>query len=325
MTGRAPRSPATPEVPPVPAPLRVRAVLTAGAVVAAVVVLALLWFAAGDASLRDVRQRGELRIGYAIEPPYATLKADQTPGGESPEVARAVASRLGVKPVWIVTDFDRLLPELEAGRFDVVAAGLFVTAARRERVRFTQPQLRVRPGWLMRAERRRALGAYARVQPSPQLRVAVLAGSVEEAQFAGRAAPPASLVVVPDAQTGAATVGTGDAEALALSLPTVSAMALASQGRLVALPALDDAPGGGDAGAAQASQAAQAPQEPAAQAAQAAQPAQVAHVAMALRKDAAALAAAIDEALVGYLGSAEHLAMLGQLGLGEDDLPRARE
>ncbi|MBL8290057.1 MAG: transporter substrate-binding domain-containing protein [Rubrivivax sp.] len=292
-------------------PLRsqARVFAAAGAAVAglAAVVAALVWMVAGDSSLRDVRARGELRIGYAVEAPYAMLKADRTPGGESLEVARAVARHLGLRPVWIVTDFDRLLPELEAGRFDIIAAGLFVTAARSERVRFTRPQLRVRPGWLVRAGQPPALGTYASVRPSPSLRVAVVASSVEEAQFAGRATPPASLVVVPDVRTGAAIVGTGGADALALSLPAVSAMARAAQGRLVALPALVAS----GAGAAPAAQQAQQTHED--------------HVAMAVRKDAAALAAAIDEALAGYLGSAAHLAMLGELGLGEDDLPRARD
>lgn len=242
-------------------------------------------------SLARARAAGALRIGYAIEAPYALLDADGQPTGESPGVARAVATHLGLGTTWVLTSFDQLIPDLERDRFDLIAAGLFVTPARARRVRFSRPTLTVRPGWLTRADQ--ALNRpYEAVQPRADWRVAVLQGSVEEAGFLQRQVPAAGLLRVPDAQSGLGAVLSGEAAALALSLPTVRAMALASAGRLTAQPAVG-------------------PHTP------------VQQVALAMAPGAADLAAAIDPVLAAYLGSPAHLALLQRWGLGRDDLPTA--
>lgn len=243
-------------------------------------------------SLARVRAAGALRIGYAIEAPYALLDPQGQPTGESPGVARAVATRLGLGTRWVLTSFDQLIPDLERDRFDLIAAGLFVTPARARRVRFSRPTLAVRPGWLTRADQP-LNQPYEAVQPRADWRVAVLQGSVEEAGFLQRQVPAAGLLTVPDAQSGLGAVLSGEARALALSLPTVRAMALASAGRLTAQPAVG-------------------PHTP------------IQQVALALSLGAADLDTAIDQVLASYLGSPAHLALLSRWGLGRDDLPPAR-
>lgn len=251
------------------------------------------WFRVDD-SLDRVRQRSELRVGYAIEPPYVLLRQDGTPGGESPEVAREVARRLGVRVSWVLTDFDQLIPGLEAGRFDMIAAGLFITPARQQRVRYSRPTLRVRPGWLRRAGSSAPLGTYAEAGRRSDLRLVVLRGSVEAALLESVSPRAASVLVVPDARAGREAVATGRGDGLALSLPTVSYMASQSAGRLVAEPA--DGPD-----------------------------VKPDLVALAFRPADAALARAADATLQEYLRSPEHMALLRTLGLGEADLPRATD
>lgn len=263
-----------------------RAWLAAGAGVAAVGALA--WWQDDD-SLARLQAQGVLRFGTAIEPPYALLLPDGTPVGESPGVARAVAERLSLRPQWIVTAFDRLLDELEGGRFDVIAAGLFVSEARAQRVAFCRPQLRVRPGWLTRAGNPAGLGPYEALGSGSPVRVAVLEGSVEAAGLARRGV---TLLRVPDARSGVEAVRGGQADGLALSWPSVSHLAAA-------------------AGAGVQAVSAAAPGQRADQ------------VAMAVRRGDRALQAAIDRVLQDYLGSPGHLALLQALGLGAADLPEA--
>jgi polar amino acid transport system substrate-binding protein len=52
-------------------------------------------FGLADDTLTCVRRTGTLRIGYAVEAPYAFLGTNGEVTGESPEVARRIASRLG--------------------------------------------------------------------------------------------------------------------------------------------------------------------------------------------------------------------------------------
>lgn len=269
--------------------IRRRAVLGATALLAAGAAVAWWRYRRRDDALARVRQSGVLRVGYALEAPYALLDPLGQPTGESPEVARAVAQRLGLRTVWILTSFDHLIPELQAGRFDLIAAGMFVTPERSRRVHFSLPTLQVRPGWLTLSSRPLALD-YMAVQPGSNFRVAVLHGSAEEALFRQRQPPETALLSVADARSGQMAVLLGQADALALSLPTVKAMALASEGRLAARPAVG--PG-----------------------------TRTQQVALALRLSDASLSEAVDRALSGYLGSPAHLAMLARLGLGPEDLP----
>lgn len=84
-----------------------------------------------DNSLTSLQQSSTIRIGYAVEAPYAFLTTDGEVTGESPEIAKRVARQLGFNNIiWRQTEFGDLLDELEAGRIDVIAAGMFVTPVR---------------------------------------------------------------------------------------------------------------------------------------------------------------------------------------------------
>ena len=157
-------------------------------------------------------------------------------------------------------------------------------------MRFTRDTLRVRAGWLVQAGNPKEIASYEHLLQQPAVRVAAIAGSVEQAVLDALPLPPARRVQVPDAQSGLAAVSAGVADALALSLPTVRQLAQASQGRLVALPA----------------QGATLRDN---------------RVALAVHRDDATLQVAIDAALADYVGSAEHRAMLQRFDFTADDLP----
>jgi len=96
-----------------------------------------------DDSLARVRQRGTLRWGGDLQggEPYAFLDPTDTARltGFEVEIAAALAHRLGVRPEFVQNDWSTLIASLERGDFDIILNGLEVTAARRERVRFTRP------------------------------------------------------------------------------------------------------------------------------------------------------------------------------------------
>lgn len=244
----------------------------------------------GDVSLQRVQSAGTLRIGYAVEAPFALTGAVGEALGESPAVAAAVADRLGVRAEFVVMEFGELIPALESGRIDVVAAGLFVTPERAQRVLFTRPTLRVRPGWLARASLADVPPAATDVVALPELKLAVIAGAVEAVLLTQAGLPAARLQAYPDAVSAATAVRTGSADLLALSWPTVVAMAARSNGRLLAWPARYP---GVDASL----------------------------TALAVRRGEQRLLAAVDAALTVHLGSPAHLAALASVGLGVADLP----
>jgi polar amino acid transport system substrate-binding protein len=238
-----------------------------------------------DRSLERVRARG-LRVGYAVEAPYAFVDARGEVSGESATIARTVAERLSASRVqWVQTGFVRLVPELETGRFDVIASGLFITPERAAHVAFSRPTCRVGAGVLFRADQEAPPASCQAL--GPELRVAVVAGAVEAEALA--ACGHAQLVVVPDASAWRAAVLNGVVDALALSLPALRWMAT-EEGDLRAAPFdLDRAPG---------------------------------YPAFAFRRDDVALRVAWDEALAGYLGTPEHAC--ADRGRGRRRVPRVR-
>ena len=93
----------------------------------------------GGHTLARIRHDGFVRIGYAVEAPYAYL-ADGRVTGESPEVARAIFARLGIDSlVWVQQDFGALIDDLRRGRFDVIAAWMFITPERERQIAFSVP------------------------------------------------------------------------------------------------------------------------------------------------------------------------------------------
>src|SRR6187402_3436609 len=88
-----------------------------------------------ETTLQRIQRTGEVRIGYANETPFAYTTSDGTVTGESPEIAKKVFAKLGVKKVdAVLTEWGSLIPGLRAGRFDVIAAGMYVTPERCKQV-----------------------------------------------------------------------------------------------------------------------------------------------------------------------------------------------
>jgi polar amino acid transport system substrate-binding protein len=215
---------------------------------AAIAVAAMAAFAPPDAAYDRIRASGVLRIGYAVEPPYAFIASDGLVTGESPELARLVAREMGVQRIeWVLTTFDALIPDLREGRFDAVAAGLFVTPEREALVAFAEPSLAVRAGLLVRKGNPLRLLDYRDAIADPAARVAVVSGSVEEHRLRARGMPDTRLLVVPDAITGSRAVESGAADALALSRPTTRSLARQFPGLAAIAVVGSAAPGGPEA------------------------------------------------------------------------------
>jgi polar amino acid transport system substrate-binding protein len=180
--------------------------------------------------LSKIRQAGLIRVGYAVEAPYAFLGPQGEVTGQSPELAKLVCSLLGIPRIeWRLVEFGELIAELEQERIDVIAAGMFITPERAERVGFSEPIFHVRQSLLVAKNNPYRLHSYQDALALGQGRIAVLTGAVEEKLLQSMGATQAQLLLSPDAQTGRAAVESGLALGLALSSPTIQWMALREQ------------------------------------------------------------------------------------------------
>ena len=81
---------------------------------------------------------GTLRMGTnATFPPYETVDDNNNVVGIDPDIAQAVADKLGMKLEIINMEFDSLIPALSADQIDIAFAGMTVDPERAEQVDFT--------------------------------------------------------------------------------------------------------------------------------------------------------------------------------------------
>lgn len=182
--------------------------------------LVLVWTGTDSAHERDVAM--PLRVGYAVEPPYIELDDRGRVGGESAEVLRATLRALGQpEPVWVPVPFARLIHQLEMGRIDVIAAGLFITPERSRRVDFSRPTLAVGTALLVRRGNPDRLHSLSDLSADNDLRLAVLEGAAESRLARGHGIASRALVSVPDVAEALKLLRQGEVAAFALSTPSL--------------------------------------------------------------------------------------------------------
>jgi polar amino acid transport system substrate-binding protein len=89
--------------------------------------------------LQQVLNTGTLRVGVTLYAPWAARAANGELVGFEVDVAKQLAADMRVKAELRAYDTERLIPALESGEIDLIAAGLTITPARALHVNFSQP------------------------------------------------------------------------------------------------------------------------------------------------------------------------------------------
>lgn len=93
-----------------------------------------------EGTLARILRTQTLRVGYEGYPPYVIK--DPTTGklsGISVEIAELIAREAGWKVEWIESSPDTKIPDLQAGKFDVMTEPILGTISRAAQVGFTRP------------------------------------------------------------------------------------------------------------------------------------------------------------------------------------------
>ena len=79
----------------------------------------------------------------------------------------------------VLTEFGSLIPGLQAGRFDIIAAGMFVNPKRCEQVHSpSRPTASARRSWSPKGNPK-GVADYGSIAATPDLKLAVMSGAVE--------------------------------------------------------------------------------------------------------------------------------------------------
>ena len=93
-----------------------------------------------SSNLDRIAQAGVLRVGTAANmPPLNMLNKSGVPMGLDVDLARYMASAMGVELSLVIKPFPELLPAMEAGEVDMVISGMTITPERNMKVGFVGP------------------------------------------------------------------------------------------------------------------------------------------------------------------------------------------
>jgi polar amino acid transport system substrate-binding protein len=270
-------------------------------VVAAVGVAAWLTLARkpeAGGTLARARAEGVVRIGFANEAPYGYLDTDTgRVTGEAPEIARVILKRLGIDRVETVTaEFGSLIPMLKAGRFDVIAAGMYVLPERCREVLFSNPTYRIGEAFLVRAGNPLDLNGFADAAKHATARVGVMGGAVEHTYARAAGVPDDRIVVFDNYQTALVGLTSDRVDAVAATYLTAEdLLRKANDGTIARADPFEDPVVDG---------------EPVA-----------GYGAFAFRKGDEDFVDEFNRRLAAFLGTKEHLDLVRPFGFGPETLP----
>lgn len=249
-------------------------------------------------ALERAQQAGTIRVGYANEAPYAYLEsASGRLTGEAPEIARAVLARMGIRGVeGVLTEFGSLIPGLKAGRFDIIAAGMYILPQRCKEIAFSNPTYSVGEAFVVADGNPLRLSSYEDLARHADARLGVVAGTVERDYSRRTGVPDDRVVVFPDAPSALEGVIAGRVDAFAgTSLTVNNLLARANSPRVERAQPFSDPVIDGKAARG--------------------------YGAFGFRKSDGKLIAAFNDALARFIGTPAHLELVKPFGFTLAELP----
>ena len=166
-----------------------------------------------ESVLDDLREKGKVTVGFANEKPYA-YEEDGELKGAAVEIAKEVLQNLGIEEVeGRLSEFGNLIPGLNAGKFDLITAGMAITPDRCENTAFGEPEIQYGEGLIVISGNPKDLHSYADIANNPDSKVAVMSGATEIDFLLREGVDDKQIVRVPDIPASFSAVASGRADA----------------------------------------------------------------------------------------------------------------
>ncbi|MBT2214773.1 ectoine/hydroxyectoine ABC transporter substrate-binding protein EhuB [Virgibacillus dakarensis] len=179
--------------------------------------------------LDELKEKGTVTVGFANEKPYAYQTDDGELKGAAVDIATAVFKELGVDNVeGQLADFKQLIPGLNAGKFDVVTAGMAITPDRCENADFGEPEMMYGEGLIVQKGNPLDLHSYKDLAEK-NATVSIMSSATENEFVKKEGVSEDQIQSAPDIPATFSAVESGRADATTGTEMTVK-MALESSG-----------------------------------------------------------------------------------------------
>ncbi|WP_054949733.1 ectoine/hydroxyectoine ABC transporter substrate-binding protein EhuB [Numidum massiliense] len=190
-----------------------------------IVLLLSMWVVAcgseGDnngKTLERIKSKGKVTIGFANEKPYGYKTSDGKITGEAVEVARAIFKEIGVEEMeGHVTEFGSLIPGLQAERFDVITAGMYIAPERCKEVAFAEPEVKYGEALAVKKGNPKNLHGYEDIAKNPDVKVSVMAGANQVGYLKKLGVKEEQIVIAPDIPANISAVESGRVDATTMT------------------------------------------------------------------------------------------------------------
>lgn len=161
-----------------------------------------------------------VRVAYFNYAPFAYVGDDGQVIGTDVEILEAVLGQMGIEVADAVsTDWGALIPGLKARRYDVVAAGMFVTPSRCAEVAFSEPTFGIRASLVVPTGNPKGITRYEDILENGAI-LAAVAGTAQVAAALEMGIAREDVQEYPDAPTALAAVRAGRADAFGADAPS---------------------------------------------------------------------------------------------------------
>lgn len=260
--------------------------------------LVLPSLARAEGTMARIMKDGVVRVGIANEKPYGFVDTDGKVKGAIPDVIAALLAPHGVKELKAeVVEFNALIPGINADRFDIIGAGMYIRPARCEAVLFTNPVTRTGAGFAALKGNPKGVKSIADVAAHADAIVGTQNGAAQVEELAKAGVPNDRVVLFANATEALAGLKAGRCDviyfpALELNelLKTANDPSVERVEGFVQIKGANGEPEFGYAG-------------------------------LGLRKADADLKQALDAGLADLLKSGKLLEIISQYGYGKDELP----
>ncbi len=179
--------------------------------------------AVAQSTLERIQEENVIRVGVADEAPYGYQGEDGRITGEAPEIARKILQEIDpeIEIEGEVIPFGQLIDQLNAGEIDMIAAGMFITPERCQRVAFSDPTYQIGEAFAVQAGNPKAIKDYESIAQHPDARLGVMAGAVEYNYAYDAGIEPERVDLYPDYQDALEALKEGQVDAIGMTSLTV--------------------------------------------------------------------------------------------------------
>lgn len=186
------------------------------------------------ADLPQIRQAGTLHVAVANEIPYGYMDLNGKARGVGPDVAKHIARQLGIEKIeWSTANFGSLIPGLQAGRYDMVAAEMAILPQRCQQVLYSEPDSSYGEGLLVAQGNPKGLHDYQSFAGAGR-KIAIMAGADQLEMLQALKVPASNIVTISSNADAISTVATGRADGYAATSLTVGELAAKGHGKVEA-------------------------------------------------------------------------------------------